>query len=98
MALENVEKFEKLLKCAGEEGIELPLEVLEGVSGGYTFYNEMSRDYEIINDATGEVMDRGYVYLDNAQTNVRYQGQSPDLLTWNQLNALRNSNKSSGGC
>ncbi len=89
--------FDELAQFAGDQGIELPDEMLDAVAGGYTFYDERSRTYEIINDSTGDVMDTGYVYLDNAQTNARYQGQKPDLLNWDQLNALRNSNKS-GGC
>ena len=91
------ESFGELMEFAGDEGIELPLEVLDNVAGGYTFYDSASHTYEVIADYDGEVMADGFVYLDNAQTNARYMGQSPDLLTWDQLNALRKSRKSSGG-
>lgn len=90
--------FEELVECAGEEGIELPLEMLDGVAGGYTFYDEASHTYQVINDDTGDVMSGGYLYLDNAQTNARYQRQKTDLITWAQLDALRNPSTSTSFC
>jgi hypothetical protein len=93
------ESFDELMEFAGDEGIELPVEVLDNVAGGYTFFDPASHTYEVINDETGDVMADGFYYLDNAQTNARYMRQSPDLLTWEQLDALRKSNKkSSSGC
>ena len=93
------ESFDELMEFAGDEGIELPVEVLDNVAGGYTFFDPASHTYEVINDETGDVMADGFYYLDNAQTNARYMRQSPDLLTWEQLDALRKRNKkSSSGC
>lgn len=89
--------FDELMECVGEEGIELPLEVLEGVVGGYTYYDQSTHTYEIIDDETGDVVEGGYVYLDNAQAQAQRYRLSPDLLTWDELRALRNRGKG-GGC
>lgn len=90
--------YDELMQYAAEEGIELPLEALDDVAGGYTFYDQASHTYQVIRDKDGEVMVDNLVYLDNAQTNARYLGQSPDLITWEELDKLRKKSKGGGGC
>ena len=84
--------MEELLQFASEEKIELPLDSLEEVAGGYVYWSDDKACYEIINDETGEVMDENAGRrLDVAQARARELGQDDGYITWDELEKLRRS-------
>lgn len=92
---------DEIMQLAADEGIELPDEILEAVSGGFIFQTaqgerdpEFANDvYDIINDKTGDVMEGGVVGLRNAEARARALGQRADSLFYNQLEGIRISAK-----
>ena len=96
--------MEELLALAGEEKIELPDELMEA-AGGYIFYNEGAKAYEVVNDRDGHVMATvkeeaygGNFVLAKAEAiaKARELGQSTEGIQWYQLQSLRNPKDSSG--
>ena len=83
---------DELLKLAGEEGIELPDEVLDAVAGGYiyrttrSYYND--RPYQVVDDETGKVLAKDLEKL-NAESRAKELGVSWAEITGEQLEALR---------
>ncbi len=55
--------IDELMSFAGEEGVELPDELLDAVAGGYV-YNTENGLWLVINDLTGEVMQGSERQLD----------------------------------
>ncbi len=51
----SCKSIDELMSFAGEEGVELPDELLDAVAGGYV-YNTENGLWLVINDLTGEVM------------------------------------------
>ena len=96
--------LEELLALAGEEKIELPDELLDA-AGGYIFYNEEAKAYEVVNDRDGHVMatvkeaDYGGNFIEAKAAAIRKArelGQSTEGIQWYQLQSLRNPKDSSG--
>ena len=82
-----------LLKFAGENGIEIPDELLDSVAGGYVFdpNHENFWDtprWEVIDDWTGEVLKSG-LYEEDAKKAAKELGQSTDEIQWKTLNEIR---------
>ena len=83
---------DELLKLAGEEGIELPDEVLDAVAGGYiyrttrSYYND--RPYQVVDDETGKVLAKDLEKL-NAESRAKELGVSWAEITKEQLDALK---------
>ena len=98
---------DELVKLAAEEGIELPDEVLEAVSGGYLFQNHGSQGIEIIRDSDGEYLGsvdtskvpRSEIRAE-AERQARAKGQSAEWIQdWDTLNRLRSAaKKKKKGC
>ena len=96
--------IDELLAFAGEEKIELPDELMEA-AGGYIFYNEGAKAYEVVNDRDGHVMatvkeaDYGGNFVRakaDAILKARELGQSEAGIQWYQLQSLRTPKESSG--
>ena len=91
------ESAEEVMQLAADEGIELPDEVLQAVSGGYIFRTQRGKTatgdvndtFEVINDKTGEVMERGILGRGNAEARARALGQSADTVEWTYVDHLR---------
>lgn len=88
---------EEIMQLAAAEGIELPDEILQSVSGGYVYRTEMgprapyrANDiYDVINDKTGAAMETGIVGQANAQARAAALGQKTLEIEWTYVNALR---------
>ena len=88
---------EEVMQLAAEEGIELPDEVLEAVSGGVLFRTsrgatatgDPNDTFDVINDKTGEVMEGGILGRANAEARARALGQSADTVQWTYVDHLR---------
>ena len=96
---------DELLKLAGEEGIELPDELLDAAAGGYLFQDHGSKGIEIIRDSYGEYLgsvDTSKVapgdIMAEAKKQAEQMGQSSEwIYGWDALNSLRkNANKEKG--
>ena len=91
---------DELMKLAGEEGIELPDEVLDAVAGGYIFRSFLYEDdnysrtssyqkqYVVIDDNTGEVV-KGFLMDYEAVKVAKERGLSWAEIDDKQLEALR---------
>ena len=71
-----------------ENGKKLENEELKEVNGGY-IYNVAGDWYEIIDDKTGDVIERGLPNRDQAKARAKELGQSDMGLNWWQLDSLR---------
>ena len=88
---------EEVIQLAADEGIELPDEVLDAVSGGYLFRTQRGKTatgdpndtFEVINDKTGEVMESGILGRGNAEARARALGQSAKTAEWTYVDHLR---------
>ena len=88
---------EEVMQLAADEGIELPDEMLEAVSGGYLFRTsrgatatgDPNDTFDVINDKTGEVMEGGILGRANAEARARALGQSADTVQWTYVDHLR---------
>ena len=88
---------EEVMQLVADEGIELPDEVLEAVSGGYLFRTHRGKTatgdpndtFDVINDKTGEVMEGGILGRGNAEARARALGQSADTVEWTYVDHLR---------
>ena len=89
--------MDELYAFAAKEKIELPDEILDSVSGGYVFIDQYmgGQDYQVINDKTGEVMERNIPHYTAADNRARTLGQSSQIIGWEELNKLRKSNNNS---
>ncbi|MCR4922666.1 MAG: hypothetical protein K5931_01515 [Lachnospiraceae bacterium] len=73
-------------------------DMLENVNGGNVFYAgnisgaDMSKPFEVINDVTGDVVER-HSNLEQAIQGARSYGISPDLINWDNLQDKRNKYK-----
>ena len=76
---------DELIKLAGEEGIELPDEVLDAVAGGYI---HLGTYWEAINDETGKVIGQ-YNLKSAAERNAKERGFSTEEITTDRVNQLR---------
>ena len=90
---------DELAALAGKEGIELPDELLDAVAGGFVFRNSETKQWEIIRDKDGKVLESGYKSRDEAKMHaVIYWFQSKKELTWAELAQLRENPGSIKGC
>ena len=85
--------LDELIELAGEEKIELPSEVLEGLGGGYLYLPDRDSDLQIIDDKTGEVLEDGYKIYEEARDRAVELGQSSEWIRGAELNYLRKHNK-----
>ena len=84
---------DELLALAGKEGIELPDEVANAVSGGYVFNENGSRGIEIIRDSDGEYLESADSW-EQARKRAEELGQSTERIEgWTALNDLRYKSK-----
>ncbi len=84
---------DELLKLAGEEGIELPDEVLDAVAGGYIYYSQYGT-YNIIDDKTGAVLEILGSYADfSVYRRAEQLGQSSASISSDDLQKLRENAK-----
>lgn len=67
---------------------ELSSEQLEGVSGGYIFYNNENDTYEVLDDYDGHVMEVFEDYEDAVEEADR-EGMYTDLADWDTVKDLR---------
>jgi|GEM_PF-6655286 len=67
---------------------ELSGEQLEGVSGGYIFYNNENDTYEVLDDYDGHVMEAFEDYEDAVEEADR-EGMYTDLADWGTVKDLR---------
>ena len=80
---------DELVNLAGEEGIELPDEIMDAVAGGYIFKaREVENGYEVINDTTGDVMASGLTRAE-ARSKAEELGQTPAAIDWSTLKDIR---------
>jgi len=92
---------DELLKLAGEEGIELPDEVLDAVAGGYILCS--AQGWEVIHDSDGRVLrtfaptDEGFAAAKDFAASAN---QSTEVIKYDKLTELRGGGKkeSSSGC
>ncbi|MBR1829701.1 MAG: hypothetical protein IJ781_09375 [Atopobiaceae bacterium] len=88
---------EEVMRLVAEEGIELPDEMLQAVSGGVLFRTsrgaratgDPNDTFDVINDKTGEVMEGGILGRGNAEARARALGQDPDEVLWTYVDHLR---------
>ena len=91
--------LDELTAFAGKEGVELPDELLDAVAGGFVFRNSETKQWEIIRDKDGKVLESGYKSRDEAKVHaVLYWFQSKKELTWAELAQLRENPGSIKGC
>ena len=82
---------DELLKLAGEEGIELPDEVMDAVAGGYIYFhkdNAPNIGWEIIDDTTGKTVNLRSNAHDAAGA-AEAAGLSTTEISWDQVQKLR---------
>ena len=82
---------DELLKLAGEEGIELPDEVMDAVAGGYIYFhkdNAPNIGWEIIDDTTGKTVNLRSNAQDAAGA-AQAAGLSTTEISWDQVQKLR---------
>lgn len=63
-------------------------EELQNVNGGYIFF-VMWGTWEVINDITGEVMERVEGFSMDAEARAEALGQSPEEVEWSKVQSLR---------
>ena len=85
--------MEEVSTFAAEEGIELPDEILDDVAGGYVYNN--GRNYEVIDDNTGGVVDNVYGSEIDAQNRAKELNQRPDVISWLNVEHIRKTYKQS---
>ena len=78
---------EELMQLLGEEGIELPDDLLSEVAGGL-IYRTPENKYEVINDKDGQVMSVEDSY-EQAVEKARELGQSTSGTDWWTIAKLR---------
>ena len=95
---------DELMVLAGEEGIELPDELLDAAAGGYLFQDHGSQGIEIIRDSDGAYL--GSVDTSNlapgeimeaARKAAIAKGQPPEwIYGWTALNQMRAQSQKKG--
>ncbi len=80
---------DELMKLAGEEGIELPDEMLDAVAGGYLYFNETFWTYEIVSDIDGEGI-TAEPDLEKAKKIARSYNMSTEIIDDNKRRELQN--------
>ncbi|MBQ9545284.1 MAG: hypothetical protein IJV00_09170 [Clostridia bacterium] len=82
---------EELLKLAAQEGIELPDEIMDAITGGYIYYhkdNAPNIAWEIIDDKTGKTVNLRSNAHDAAGA-AGAAGLSTKEITWDEVKKLR---------
>ena len=95
---------DELMVLAGEEGIELPYELLYAAAGGFLFQDHGSQGIEIIRDSDGEYLgsvDTTHLapgeIMEAARNAAIAKGQSPEwIYGWTALNSLRAQSQKKG--
>lgn len=83
----SCKSVDELVRFAGSEGVELPDELLDAVSGGYV-YNTGNGLWLVINDMSGEVMQGAERQLD-AIICANYLGQKTKEIKRKMLKLLQ---------
>ena len=85
----------EFMELAEKEGIELPDEMVDAVAGGYVYFDGWSaKQYEVIDDNTGDVLDyTGTADVSKAMEKARELGQCDSQVGWDFVSILREISK-----